>query len=223
MAMDSAAAVRRGVRRMKGGGAAAVRRELCDGGESVREKRQGARIPSIEGDNPTTPRPKNVDIENKDPNKFCDGTKETEFLANLAAYRQCASTGRTKVDLAHIMVSRMLRASVDSMSALPYSNHLGKIFDIIGPALPTKYDNGRGMNLIGEASLLKMNYELINGKWVVVKGQSTHVHRDDGGLGGDDVNLGGLEEQINTREKGLKEDVIHLRSVSSGVEMEAAK
>ncbi|KAK9125976.1 hypothetical protein Scep_014822 [Stephania cephalantha] len=40
MAMDSAAAVRRGVRRMKGGGAAAVRWALRDGPtESAREER----------------------------------------------------------------------------------------------------------------------------------------------------------------------------------------
>ncbi|KAK9112019.1 hypothetical protein Scep_019538 [Stephania cephalantha] len=43
MAMDSATAVKRRVMRMKGGGAAAVRRALRDVGESVREKNQGVR------------------------------------------------------------------------------------------------------------------------------------------------------------------------------------
>ncbi|KAK9148708.1 hypothetical protein Scep_007465 [Stephania cephalantha] len=35
------------------------------------------RISSAVGDDPTTPRPKNVYIENEDLNKICDGTKET--------------------------------------------------------------------------------------------------------------------------------------------------
>ncbi|KAK9094670.1 hypothetical protein Scep_026139 [Stephania cephalantha] len=84
----------------------------------------------------------------------------------------CVLTG-SKMDLSHIIVSHMLKASVDPCSALPYSNHLGKIFDVVGLVLPLQSDNGRGINMIGKRSLGKMNYELLNGKWVVVQGKAS--------------------------------------------------
>ncbi|KAK9128336.1 hypothetical protein Syun_017133 [Stephania yunnanensis] len=84
----------------------------------------------------------------------------------------CVLTG-AKIDLPHIIGLHMLRASVKPRSSIPYSNHLSRIFTTVGLSLPFQNENGRVINLIGEASLAKMNYKLVNGKWIVLQGKGS--------------------------------------------------
>ncbi|KAK9083825.1 hypothetical protein Scep_030296 [Stephania cephalantha] len=77
------------------------------------------------------------------------------------------------MDFAYIIVRHMLKASMDPQSALPYGNHLGKLFATVGLASLTPPRTGRDKNqnvdMIGVCSLLNMNCEFIFGDWVLVK------------------------------------------------------